>query len=256
MAVSPERALAIQKTALADWIRSVAAGSRSGRVFESDGVVATAVPDCPDRSIVNSVSFSDADALGRAHAELVAFYEEAGIEAWTVWTPDHDAAAIETLEGAGHRFDGKPVAMVLELDGWTAPPIGDLDWDRDADPETFGRINDLAYGYTPETGYARAMSQPVDGYSLYRARSDGETACVVGTLEHEGGDLGIYFVATLPEHRGKGLTSRLMAVALSEARERGFETSSLQASAMGEPIYANLGYVGYFRLHLYERRGT
>ena len=256
MPLTHERVAAIQQTALADWIRSVAAGSRSGQVFESDGVVACAVRDCPDRSIVNSVTYTDADALERVHGDLVDFYGRTGIEAWTVWTPDHDEDAIAILEGAGHEFDGKPIAMALELDGWQSPPIGDLDWDRDADPETFGRINDLAYGYTPETGYARAMSEPVEGYTLYRARADGETACVVGTLEHDGGDLGVYFVATVPEHRGKGLTSRLMAVALAEARERGFVTSSLQASAMGEPIYAHLGYVGYFRLHLYERRGT
>jgi GNAT superfamily N-acetyltransferase len=251
-----DRALAIQRTALADWIRTVAAGSRTGEVFEREGVVACALPACPDRSIVNSVTYTDGRALATRYDELAEFYAGTEIEAWTVWVPDFDTDTIERLEEAGHRFDGHPTAMVLELEGWRSPPVGDLDWDRDGDPETFGRINDVAYGYTPETGYARAMSQPVDGYTLYRARREGETACVVGTLEHEGGDLGIYFVATLPEHRGKGLTSRLMAVALSEARERGMATSSLQSSAMGEPIYSTLGYVGYFRLHLYERRGT
>jgi GNAT superfamily N-acetyltransferase len=250
------RAAEIQRTALADWVRAVAAGSRTGELFDRDGVTACAVPACADRSIVNSVTYTHANGFGGLYDELRAFYERMEIEAWTVWVPDFDAGAIAALEKAGHAFDGKPTAMVLELDGWQSPPIGDLDWDREGDPETFGRINDVAYGYTPETGYARAMAEPVDGYTVYRARCEGETACVVGTLEHAGGDLGIYFVATVPEHRGKGLTSRLMAVALSEARERGLVTSSLQASAMGEPIYSTLGYRGYFRLHLYERRGT
>jgi GNAT superfamily N-acetyltransferase len=254
--VDRDRVLAIQQTALSDWIRVVAAGSRTGETFERDGVVASALPACPDRSIVNSVTYTDPGALAARYDELAEFYAQAEIEAWTVWVPDFDGETIQLLEGAGHSFDGKPTAMVLELEGWRSPPIGDLDWDRDGDPETFGRVNDLAYGYTPETGYARAISEPVDGYTVYRARADGETACVVGALEHEGGDLGIYFVATVPEHRGKGLTSRLMAVALSEARERGLVTSSLQASAMGEPIYSTLGYLGHFRLHLYERRGT
>lgn len=256
MTIDLARAAEIQRNALADWVRAVAAGARTAELFDRDGVTACAVPACPDRSIVNSVTYTHGEGLVRLYDELRDFYERLGIEAWTVWVPDFDPGTVEALEGAGHTFDGKPTAMVLELDGWEPPPIGDLDWDRDGDPETFGRINDLAYGYTPETGYARAMSQPVDGYTIYRARADGETACVVGTLEHDRGDLGIYFVATVPEHRGKGLTSRLMAVALSEASERGLVTSSLQASAMGQPIYANLGYVGYFRLHLYERRGT
>ncbi|HEX2128322.1 MAG TPA: GNAT family N-acetyltransferase [Solirubrobacterales bacterium] len=256
MTIDLARAAEIQRNALADWVRAVAAGARTAELFDRDGVTACAVPACPNRSIVNSVTYTHGEGLVRLYDELRDFYERLGIEAWTVWVPDFDPGTVEALEGAGHTFDGKPTAMVLELDGWEPPPIGDLDWDRDGDPETFGRINDLAYGYTPETGYARAMSQPVDGYTIYRARADGETACVVGTLEHDRGDLGIYFVATVPEHRGKGLTSRLMAVALSEASERGLVTSSLQASAMGQPIYANLGYVGYFRLHLYERRGT
>jgi GNAT superfamily N-acetyltransferase len=251
-----ETAISIQRTALGDWVRTVAAGSRNGEVFERDGVVACALPDCPDRSIVNSVAYADGSTLRELYGDLSRFHEDAGIEAWTVWAPDFDVETIEALRQAGHTFDGKPVAMVLELEHWQAPPIGDLDWDRDGNHETYGRVNDLAYGYTPETGYARAMSKPADGLTIYRARSEGEIACVVGTLEHDGGDLGIYFVATLPEHRGKGLTSRLMAVALTEARERGLRTSSLQASAMGEPIYAHLGYLGYFRFHLYERRGT
>ena len=47
-----------------------------------------------------------------------------------------------------------------------------------------------------------------------------------------------------------------MAAMLAEARERGLATSSLQASAMGEPVYAAMGYEPCFRLRLYERRGT
>ena len=42
--------------------------------------------------------------------------------------------------------------------------------------------------------------------------------------------------------------------AMVEARERGMRTSSLQASAMGSPIYERLGYEPYFRFHLLERR--
>jgi GNAT superfamily N-acetyltransferase len=95
--------------------------------------------------------------------------------------------------------------------------------------------------------------EPPPEVRLYRARVGGEAACVLGTIDHED-DLGFYFVATDPGHRGKGLASRLMAVALADARERGFSTSSLQASPMGQPVYERLGYEAHFRLNLYERR--
>ena len=48
---------------------------------------------------------------------------------------------------------------------------------------------------------------------------------------------------------------RLTAVALADAQRRGLATSSLQASALGQPVYERLGFAGDFRLHMYERRG-
>jgi predicted acetyltransferase len=83
---------------------------------------------------------------------------------------------------------------------------------------------------------------------------DGETACVLGTMDHDD-DLGFYFVATHPDRRGLGLASRLMTVALADAVERGLETSSLQGSPMGQPIYRKLGYGDDFTMRMYERRG-
>ena len=256
MTVDRDRALAIQRTALAEWLGVMSSSSEGAQLFEADGTTACAVPACPDRSIPNSVCYGDAGALLDHHDELTSFYADAGVEAWTVWVPEFDRAAIGGLERAGHRFDGEPMAMVLELDRWQPPELGDLEWDAEVDPATAGEVNDRAYGYSAESGYARAMTRAVEGYRLYRAQVDGEVACVAGTIEHDGGDLGIYFVATLPEYRGRGLTTRLMATVLAEARDRGLGTSSLQASGMGEPVYAALGYERCFRLRLYERRGT
>ena len=48
--------------------------------------------------------------------------------------------------------------------------------------------------------------------------------------------------ATLPEARGRGLATALMRQALLDAGERGCVTTSLQATAMGRPVYARMGY--------------
>ena len=254
LGIGRDEALAIQRRALADCLRMVGSSAPGSAVFERDGVTAAIVPASPHRSIVNSVSYEDPEALLGVLEELGSRYEQAGVDAWTVWVPDFERETIARLEAAGHRFDGKPLAMVLELERFEAPEIGDLDWDAEASPDLLGPMNELAYG-DHGAGMALALAAPpVELVRLYQARVDGEPACVLGTIDHEGDDLGIYFVATDPERRGRGLATRLMVAALADAKRRGLRTSSLQASAMGEPIYRKLGYEPHFHLQLYERR--
>ena len=237
-----ERALALQERGLHDWIALLGASSPGSRVWERDGVIASIVPCCPQRSICNSVAYADAERLGEALDELAAVYEDAGIAAWTVWIPEFDAEAIAVVEAAGHRLDGSPMAMSLELDRFEPLDLGDLDWDRDADPADIGRINELrlrAARRLRRSGRARGpagppRAPPLPGPGRRRARVRARD------LDH-GGDLGFYFVATHPDHRGLGLASRLISAAMVEGRERGLETSSLQGSPMGRPIYARLG---------------
>ena len=53
---------------------------------------------------------------------------------------------------------------------------------------------------------------------------------------------GVYFVATLPEFRGKGYGRALTEWAAVDARREGCRTSCLQSSAMGYKVYAGMGY--------------
>lgn len=260
--IDRDRALAIQQRAMRDWIAMLGGSAPGSRLVEIDGVAAAIVPAVPDRSIPNSVNYSDAGALADSLDELAAIYDEAGVNAWTVWTPEFDREAIAALEAAGHAFDGRPLAMVLEFERFEPPDLGGLDYDAEGNMPTLGEVNDAAYGFAAGEGMAALFAEHPEGIDLriYRARMDGETACVLGTIDHEplegaaGSDCGIYFVATREGARGRGLASRLLAAALVEAHGRGCATSSLQASAMGESVYAALGYRGYFRLHMYERR--
>jgi GNAT superfamily N-acetyltransferase len=250
-----DAALALQRRGLRDWISLLGSSSEGASLFERDGVTAAVVPACSPRSIVNCVTYTDPAVLAAALDELDSVYAEAGVAAWTVWVPEFDREAIDTLEAAGHRLDGSPRAMSLELAEFVSPEIGDLDWDNDVDPADFGRINDLAYGLAPETGLAAGFTSPprAPNLRLYQAKVGGEPASVLGTIDHDR-DLGFYFVATDPDHRGLGLASRLITVALGEAKKRGLETSSLQGSPMGQPVYRRLGYADHFAVNLYERR--
>lgn len=248
-------ALELQRRGIEAWQRAMASGSGDAHMFAADGVAAAVVPACPDRSVVNSVVYEDADRLAAGYEGLAAAYERAGVRAWTVWTPDNDREAISLLKGAGHVLDGEPAAMLLDLDQLPAPELGDLDWDADASPQEVGRINDLAYGHPEGRGYEPAIAQtsPGHGVRLYRARVDGESASVLETVD-VGSDCMVAWVATLERFRGRALARRLLHAALAEARDRGIATSTLQASQMGLPIYERLGYRTVLSLEMYERR--
>lgn len=254
-------ALAIQRRGFEDLIELLGRSAPESQLFELEGVRAAIVPATPRRSVPNSVTYADVGALDKALQKLAAAYERAGVEAWTVWTPDSDAEASAMLTDAGHKLDATPAAMVLDLAELAAPEAEGLDWDAKPAPGLLGELNDRAYGHDGE-GFGAALGAPPSdiGLRVYQARVGGTPVCVVGTIDHEpatgapGWDCGVYFAATLPGHRGHGLASRLLGIALAEARERGCATSSLQATALGEPVYEALGYRTHFRFHMYERR--
>jgi GNAT superfamily N-acetyltransferase len=267
--LSRERALELQQRGIRDWIALLGASSEGASLVRRGGVTASVCPACPQRSICSSVTYTDAGELAATLDELAAIYDAAGIAAWTVWVPEFDREAIAALEAAGHELDAAPVAMSLELAGFEPPEVGDLDWDNDVDPADLGRLNDLAYDLPPESLLSPALTAPPANpdLRLYQARIGGRPACVLGTIDHHRqapqqrrgsatppSDLGVYFVATDPDHRGLGLASRLMTVALGEAIERGLETSSLQGSIMGQSVYRRLGYSDDFTLTMRERR--
>jgi len=249
-----ERMLELQRLGIEAWIRMLGASAPRGEVLESGGVVAAVVPECRQRSIANSGIYRDAEGLERALPRLAEAYERAGIAASAIWTVDPDPAAAAALERNGYVLDGEPAAMHANLAEVGKTDLGDLDWDSDASAEEIGRVNDFAYGYPEGEGVAPALGAP-GGFAVrcYRARSEGELAAVLATLDI-GSDCVIIWVATLPEHRGRRLASRLLAAALGEARERGLETTTLQASMLGRGVYERLGYELVAPLQLYERR--
>ncbi len=164
--------------------------------------------------------------------------------------PGH-AALADHLESAGHDHDGWPMRM--------AAPLDEVDLDGSPDElevgaswRDVGRINDAAYGLPGELERLLA-SDGADGTHAYVARVDGTPAACAMVVE-TGADAYVSLVATVPACRGRGLARALMATGLRAARERGCVTTSLEASPMGEPIYARMGYRSLGRFGLWERR--
>jgi GNAT superfamily N-acetyltransferase len=231
------------------FMRALAGGAPGGHVVELPGVQASVIPSLPERSVMNCVLYEGPDRLERSLDTLADEYDRAGVRAWTVWVPHGEPAATEPLARAGHRFDGRPAAMALELDALAGEPDPGV---RLVDAPSFaevGRLNDVAYGFSGdfERGFAGLSTE---NFHVYLA----EAGCSVVAFDHEG-DCGIYLVATAPEARGRGLATALMTRALVDARERGCATSSLQATARGRPIYERLGFRDLGVIEMWERRG-
>src|SRR5919199_84506 len=168
-----DRAQAIERHrgALMSFARLTGEGSDTSTVIERDGVVASVCPAVPHASIVNSVGYRDARALGASLDALARAYDEAGVRAWTVWVPEDDREAATLLESAGHRLDATPTAMIMDLAALPELDDGDLDWDANASPGIVAEINDNAYG-APAGMFAAAISRfgDMDDLRLYQAR--------------------------------------------------------------------------------------
>jgi GNAT superfamily N-acetyltransferase len=230
----------------------ILAESTGGRVWREDGITAAIVPASPKRSFFNSVLYEDPETMVRSIDELAAIYEDAGVEAWTVWVPEADTVVAQALQAAGHGLDATPRAMAMPL-GDLRPPDPDpgLEIREEADYELVSSINEVAYGFAP--GEFPVMRGDLSPLRTYLGSIDGETVACAGAFTH-GSDCEIVYVAVLPEGRGRGISGRLMARALADAADRGLETTTLQATRLGYPVYEKLGYTDYGELQMWERR--
>src|SRR3954452_13564121 len=226
-----------------------AMGRGGARWEERDGIGVLVTPSVPERSIVNSVILERGADVESAYDWLEGEFAE--VHAWTVWVPETETGTAKFLESRGHVLDADPAMMVCDLRSFQ-PTLPLPEW-KPATVEELARINEAAYPWQ-DGSMERAMLGSAfddDDFRLYLA----EDACVLGIADCRG-DAGVFFVATLPEARGRGLAGGLLAAAMVEARDRGCDISRLQATRMGEPVYARLGYRRFGAIQMWEKRAA
>ena len=68
--------------------------------------------------------------------------------------------------------------------------------------------------------------------------------------------MGVYDVFTLPQYRNNGYAMSMMHAVLKHAKQLGYKTAVLSASAMGMGIYRRLGFSPCCAVHVYERAAS
>lgn len=227
-------------------------GEHAGRgtVHERDGLVASVVPSAPDSPTLNAVVAIAPDAAPNHLEELRQRYDDASVRRWGVWLDDRASGAARELTRAGMVVTSASPGMGAYIDDLAHNPADAL-WE--ADLETVGRVNDLAYGNYD--GRLERTLRPLPNGILhgYRVDHGGGPAAVALALHHES-DCGISFVATIPKARRKGLATKVMRQALSHAQRNGCTTTTLQATDVGERLYHHLGYRHVCVMQLWELR--
>jgi GNAT superfamily N-acetyltransferase len=209
------------------------------RLIERGSMVASVLPSVPQSSIANAAIGRTPDVRPEHLGELAREFRSAGVHKWGLWLPGEQPAPEHAMV-----LDSTPAAMLHDLtDLEDVPPTGTPDL------ATVGRVNDLAYGFE-EPRLAPALAN-LDNDVLAYGIGDHSVAMA---YDHGHDDTVVWFVATRPEDRGKGLASTILKRLLLEAKQRGRKTASLQASQKGKPVYERLGFRTVGELHLYEER--
>ena len=198
------------------------------------GVAAAVFPNEPERSVYNNALLDRylstrerADALDAMETA----YSAAGVDRFAAWVHESDPAMRHELERRGYTLDISTRAMAMSFDDILSPPtqidLASPDWGEHL------RI----VGVPPSFLSAADPS----AYHVLLARLEGETVATAMAFELDG-DCGVYNVGTLEHARRRGLATALTAIQLHDARARGCETASLQATPMAEHLYATIGF--------------
>lgn len=151
--------------------------------------------------------------------------------------PPHCVWSAVVPEGRSEIAEIAMPCMGLVLADWQQPSAASVETPSLA---VVGELNDRAYGQRERLGplIGAIVDTRVRTHGL---RVDGEWACVVLTLRH-GDDVSVQYVATDARFRRRGLAAQVVGAALTEARDDGVRTATLQASPDGFGVYERLGF--------------
>jgi GNAT superfamily N-acetyltransferase len=185
--------------------------------------------------------------LASAAAEVKTYFEGRGLRFQLLFREEAPSEAIQGLEAAGwHRKPDPTPGMTLALAPSPKPVPPGLMIEPVRTREQVLAFREAAFrgfGY-PVAAAHLFLSERVLELPQVRLFSGLVDGVVVATsmLIATGNVAGIYWVATLEAHRGLGFGEALTWAAVHGGGEFGCGLASLQASKLGRPVYARMGF--------------
>ena len=160
---------------------------------------------------------------------------------------DEKRAPARQLEARGWRRRADPSPrMTLPLPSAAPKPPAGLEIEQVRTAERLVAFRETAFrGFGYPVAAARLFLNErllaLPNARLYAGLADG--AVVATSILFTTGDVaGIYWVATLEEARGRGYGAALTWAAVAGGQRAGCRVASLQASQLGRPVYARMGF--------------
>jgi ribosomal protein S18 acetylase RimI-like enzyme len=226
--------------------------TRRGDVLRTEGLVASIVPTAPESPALNAAVAIEPEAAPGLLGELAERYADAGVKRWAIWVDGSARDVVHALRRSGMAVASASPGMGAEIDA-LALDLGGAATDPNASLRTVGRVNDLAYGNVDARLERTLATLPENALRAYRADLEGAPAAVALAL-HQRSDCGVSFVATLPRARRLGLATIVMRNLLADGERHGLESVTLQATELGERLYARLGLRRLGVMELWEHR--
>jgi len=230
-----------------DSFRTIAGAMADGEVRESGGVliVASRLPTAwlniafvtrplaePERQLREAVTYFDAHRLPfivRVRQGLDTAAERA---AEALGLPYADTVPAMALHDIASAAMPEPIPGLEIRAAYDAATLGDH---HAVVAEAFGMPVEWACAF----GSQEFSRQP--GVELYVGYLDGKPVATSALIASRG-TAGVYNVGCVAAQRRRGYGEAMTWHAARRGREQGCEMASLQASAMGEPVYARMGF--------------
>lgn len=194
----------------------------------------------------NAVWPVDDEAAAAALPAAIAEIDSLGMSPGVMLRDGRAPASAEAARTLGLTAEEAEPGMVVSAADLAAREVPGLEIVRVTTPDGFAQALTVAaagFGMPAEILaplYGLEIAA-LEGMSCYLGRVAGrDVSTSVGlTL---GDDVGIFGVATTPEHRGRGYGAALTAAAAQEGFAAGADLAWLQSSPLGLPVYRKLGF--------------